>query len=654
VLLAISYLGVGIWQLSTPPESATPFSMRILLLIVGGLTGFIIAVMTCGQVWSWWDLHFAGGVQRWHDEGSWRIWLCAYLELFGLALMFGSVLLAYTDIRSSAPLRRLLFGYNAVLNGLLTLAFLVVLNIVVFITYPLTFSWSQTLGLHTLSVKSKNLLDNLKDPVTIHVLVAEHSFVYRDLRVLLDNCQAYSAKVNVEYISPDREPTRYRRLAHRYPVILGGEGKRMPLGQPDEEDVGRGVLIEYGAESAATDKLPHAFIAQSSLSEEKHDFAGDRTGQRRVYVFKGEDAIMTQLRILANREMKPKVYLTQGYGELDMTSQLPFPVDPTDPRLNPPSGMGRLVERLRKDNYEVVGLYWGSPHKRAMPDPERVFSKKSPDAPHVIPADAKIVVITSPAAPYPKEVLETLEKYLEKNGKLIVLSSPNIFLDRIQDPKLNDLLEKYNVQLGKGFLVRYVERAGEGDPRQLQAVTPPDSKNELARSFRTKRFEMIAPRKVAPLAEGKGIYHVEKLLQVQTMPNGKFWEETSTLAMRNPAAFLGSIAAKVDQLASPEPISVAVAVSDREQRPRMVVLGDSAFADNQFIQREPHFYDFLTSSIEWLVERPGNIGISPRESKSFSIRADDIHPSRMKYLPLGLLLLSFLGLGTGIWIIRRR
>jgi hypothetical protein len=289
-----------------------------------------------------------------------------------------------------------------------------------------------------------------------------------------------------------------------------------------------------------------------------------------------------------------------------------------------------------------------------------VFTQKSEKDPHVIPSDAKVVILASPYRPYPKEVLDALDKFVESNGKLIVLARPNIVVEQadtlaVRDLKLAEFLEKYSVQLGKGYLLKYVQRVDEGPPYIVRAYPPTESRNEIARGFRNKRFDMIIPRKVEPI-EGKGTYHVEKLLEVHERPHGKVWEETNPAALHNLRDYLDGLAfsGQLDAKASPVPICVAVAVSDREQRPRMVVIGDSAFADNQFIRREPHFYDFLTSSIEWLVERPGNIGISPRESKSFMLRADDVQPGRMKYVPLGLMLLTFLGLGTGIWIIRRR
>src|SRR5207302_74013 len=84
-----------------------------------------------------------------------------------LALMFASLQLARADERSSPGLRRLLYGYNAVLTGLLVLAILTVLNVLTYVPLPAWGSffskpsdWTQS-NLFTLSTASKNLLASI-------------------------------------------------------------------------------------------------------------------------------------------------------------------------------------------------------------------------------------------------------------------------------------------------------------------------------------------------------------------------------------------------------------------------------------------------------------------------------------------------------------
>ena len=58
---------------------------------------------------------------------------------------------------------------------------------------------------------------------------------------------------------------------------------------------------------------------------------------------------------------------------------------------------------------------------------------------------------------------------------------------------------------------------------------------------------------------------------------------------------------------------------------------------------------------DWLRERPSSIGIEPRTYKMFALKPDaPTRAGRMLYLPLLMALVSIIGLGTGIWVIRRK
>src|SRR5204862_23953 len=79
-----------------------------------------------------------------------------------LALVFGSLSLARTDVRSNPSLRRLLFGYNDLFLGLLVLELLIVLNILIYALVPYSFQWTESGGIYAMSPATKNLLANLK------------------------------------------------------------------------------------------------------------------------------------------------------------------------------------------------------------------------------------------------------------------------------------------------------------------------------------------------------------------------------------------------------------------------------------------------------------------------------------------------------------
>jgi len=650
-VVAMVFAGAGFWLAIAKPEEVTAHSLRVLVLIVGGLTGLALTLATLLRIFAWWRTVFGAGVKTWQGPEAWRFWVCIYGVLAGLAIMFGSLLLARADVRTNAVMRRLLYGYNTLLTGLLMLAILVVLNVMVYVTYPYTFDWTQTRGIHTLSPSTKNLLEGLKEPAKVYVIMSPNSPLYAEMRQLLDNARAYSDLLQVQYVSPDQDRTTYKDLEKRFPDMV--REAKIERGMESDEG-GRGVLVVYGPESAA--KAPHAFIPARDLTEFNR---GGPQGRKATLAFKGEDVVMTQIRFLADRQSKPRIYFTQGSGELDITDAAPM-IGPDGRIVLNPGGAAKLLDRLKQDNYDVRGLAWGAPPKKAPAGDLIVFAKKEIKDNDEVPTDAKVVVIAGTRVPWPKGPLEALDRYLQKNGKLILLA--NILVARnaagnglvYQPTGLEELLKKYNVDLAANFVLR-MPGSREDDPTTVLATIPPRAKNKIAVNFRSQGFLLDLARTVKP-ASGPAPFEAEAILEVARRPNQEvFWAETDPNGLINPFQFVLLLRQRglIQDRMSAESLPVAVAVSDREQKPRMVVIGDASFASNTVSRSAVPYYDFLTSSMEWLAERPTNIGIKPKESSSFAL-GPTVHYDRMIWLPLGLMVLTIVGAGTGIWVVRRR
>src|SRR5262249_8849575 len=156
-------------------QDATATTMRIFVLILGGGTGAVIVLATVvGGVLNW-NLIFGGGMTGWQKEDAWLLWLTVYVALFGLALMFGSLSLARADGRRNVVVRRMLYGYNAVFMGLMLFAMLVVLNILVYATFPFSFNWTASQGIYSLSNQSKRILERLDENTTVYVILSQMS-----------------------------------------------------------------------------------------------------------------------------------------------------------------------------------------------------------------------------------------------------------------------------------------------------------------------------------------------------------------------------------------------------------------------------------------------------------------------------------------------
>jgi hypothetical protein len=650
VLLGLTWLASGLWLRFTAADLKLA-NMRLFVLVVGGATGLVIAVMTLWRAWLWRTEVFLGGLSAWTGGESYRFWLCAYIELAGLALMFGSLLLARTDVRSNPVLRRTLFGYNAVLTGLLLLAFLIVLNIVTYVSYPLNFDWSATRGLYSLSPSTQDILQKLEEPTEIYVLLTPRHDIMRDLKFMLDNVTAMTRKVKVHYISPDRDFREYETLAQKYPELL--PDIRTAL---EEQELGRGVLVVYGPETKGQ-KAPRALISPRKLFEHKRDFHSARGKEtKETLEFQGENALMTELRFLMEGQKKAKVYFLQGNGELDITANQRVPRRSVILEMRP-FGAGKLVERLKKENLEIRGLSFDRPPKEAKGQDQISYAQETgPDKRKEIPDDARAVIIAGPSREIPKATLDALERYMEKNGRLLV------FFDIMVDPKakkmvrtgLEDFLKKYQVEVGDDYFM-----AAPLDPLLVVAGPLIESENLVAKQFLGQIFRLGTVRPVR-VQKGFGKVKVEEILQVPPDPNTFIWTENAIAGLSDPFRFINEHRAEVRQKDIQEPVPVAVGVKE-DDKPRLVVVGDTDLISNFWmgVRLEDEnvgdlAFNFVASALDWLAERPG-IGIRPKQVGTFSLgpKGEEIR-GRIVGFPAWLMSLGVIGLGVGIWVVRRR
>ena len=156
--------------------------------------------------------------------------------------MFSSLLLGRGEESDSPTLRRLLYGYNAVLTGLLLLGILAAINVLAYLYLPVSSDWTEA-GIYTLADKSQSLLKNLKQPVTIYVMEVQRGDRFDiGMRDLMGNVRALTDKVQAEYVIRDINRDEMNRLKELY--------------KPEGE---QGVIVVYGT----GDNAPHTFIPMS-------------------------------------------------------------------------------------------------------------------------------------------------------------------------------------------------------------------------------------------------------------------------------------------------------------------------------------------------------------------------------------------------------
>jgi hypothetical protein len=622
-LLSLVGLGAGLFQLLRSQDGfPEPDTTRLLVLAVGGLTGLVVSVTGLVLAWQWWDVYLAW-LKGEEGAGGWKMWVSLGALFGGLAVMFAGLQLARTEERSNATLRRLLYGYNAFLAALLLLAVLAVGNVLAYVKFatPVDFTASS---MYTLSSRSRNLLEGLDKPTRIYVLLTTGDLLQQEMQTLLTNCREVNDKIQVEYVSPDLDDQRVADLEEKYSFS------------------GRlGVLVVSGTKGKDES---HQFIPRNDL------FTFDQARGKEL-VFKGEDALMTALAALSEGKSKPVLYFTQGHGELDLNDTDPGRID---------QGCGILRRRLEKRNYDVKPLQ---------------FSPANPQ----VPDDAAVVVIARPSQPFARNQVQALRNYLtppdpkKKKGKLLAL------FDVVLSPEgtmgqtgLEPLMAEFNVQVGNERILNLTLE----NPAQVLALMNPElvERNPLVRAFRRQPFGFYNARPVQPLNKpesappGRGST-AESLMLVP--PSLAIWAEPNLRAdAAQLAADLRANDAEIDKKVSRQPVPVAVVVTDpsastdphafmrppTEGAPRMAVFGDATFASNRFTNEDGPaiYYELIANTIDWLREKPHNIGIEPKNRNIFTLDTNTVDKARMILLPSALLFLAILGLGTGVWLVRRQ
>ena len=85
----------------------------------------------------------------------------------------------------------------------------------------------------------------------------------------------------------------------------------------------------------------------------------------------------------------------------------------------------------------------------------------------------------------------------------------------------------------------------------------------------------------------------------------------------------------------------------------MAVFGSASWVTDDYIEQGPIYYALFSSTISWLRERPDSIGIEPKKPNTYQMDSGT-SVGRMVALPFLLMSFGVLGMGLGVWMVRRR
>jgi hypothetical protein len=623
---------VSAYLLASPPpadDGRQRTEARVSILALGAALGSLAILAGLILFYRWSD-----SLTAWLDKGETKEarWVLIPLLMIvaGAGLIFMAIQPARAEERHNAVIRRTVYGANFGLTVLLLLVAFVVANVLFSLKVPNKLDTTAT-GFYSLSNTTRSLLTRLSEPVTAYAVLPEgQDRLTNDIRQLLLACQDSSeGKFKVKFVSQVTNQTDLATLVKKYPqldLVLNQRG-----GFDEDDDMPGAVVLATGE-----DEKRHAVIPN-------REFAAV---EGRQLVFQGEARLFKELAFLADSQVRPVVYFTQGHEELDIGG-----VPGGDPRRS----AARLKAYLEKNYLDVRPLH---------------FPAENPS----VPDDAAVVVVADPKTTFPEPAVAALRKYMNnpaKKGKLLVLASALKAPDRkILKTGLEPFLAELNVQLGDKFIYNLPSQYIPRTDQVLAAFSKAAIQNPILRSIATVSPSLIfgTPREVEPISTNPAFQATDLMLS-----DGRTWLETEEIVDLRPVVekLLRSLDAQQARGVSSTPRSLAVTVSERAPAapgsgpvitPRAVVFGSSYFvSDDVFRQTRgetaPLSFDLFGVSVDWLRDKP-SIAAAGVETKKYTAyrfpQPSTVDTTRLLYLPLGLAFLTVLGLGAGVWVIRRR
>ena len=311
-----------------------------------------------------------------------------------------------------------------------------------------------------------------------------------------------------------------------------------------------------------------------------------------------EQAIINAI-IKVTRDSLKKVCFVEGHGEKKLSS-----TDEGD-------GYGVIDKMLKDENYEVKSI-------------NLVASND-------VPSDCDVLVLAGPKQSLFPQEASAIGKYLEKGGKAMLLIDPDT------DPKLDDVLSAWGMQLGKNTVV---DVSGVGRFFNLGPGAPlvrTYGSHAITKDFGVTMTFFPMSRSVETTGGGSAI----DLMKTTE----ESWAETELTSDK--VAFDEGKDKK-----GPITLGLAASKTEGEAEARLVLIGDSDFAANQFVGVQRNG-DLFMNSINWLAQDEDLISIRPKSAADRKVSMTEADQNQLFWITLVLMPLATIGSGLYIWWKRR-
>ncbi len=450
--------------------------------------------------------------------------------------------------------------------------------------------------LYTLSPKTIDVLKKLDSPVTIYTFLDEKAAgQVQQITTLLKEYQQKGGKnVAMENIDPAYDIARATALQNK--LHFDGADHL--------------VIFVY--------KDKNRFVKEDDLFD-----INPMTGQ--VGAFKGEQQFTSALLSLIEGKAS-KVYFTEGHGEHSLQNS------------QTANGYALLEASLKNENIETSNLNLASKGE--------------------VPTDADAVVIAGPAISFSLIEAQSLEKYLDGNGKLLILLDPYV------TSGLEDLFKKYGLKYDNDLvLYRAMTTTGSQMTVPLALIYEGGfSSHPITAKFSQNKLQLqiVGARSLSLVTDEKGQHSPKDNLLLQTDPNAFGWVNNTATSTGSMLDFKDRTYDKATDIAGPVTVAAAYdggTTIDPNSKAtllatRIVMIGSSKFLAND--AAETVGINFFTNSINWLVKKDAVLDISPKKPQEYGISLSPMQMRTLLWCALIFIPGAALILGIFTWFSRRK
>lgn len=350
--------------------------------------------------------------------------------------------------------------------------------------------------------------------------------------------------------------------------------------------------------------------------------------------YKAEDVFTSTLYGLIEGRVK-LLYAVTGHGERPLKS------GPSVDMANPEKRQGNAVQeqftlsrfcsQLRQDNYRIEPL-----------------SLKGIDA---IPECAALI-IAGPKTPYTPEEMKLLEKYLDANGRMLVMVDADVYTGTKSNVK--DLLKQYGIEARTDVfgskVYRFLSGRGifdlTGVPTVRMAVHPVTTD--------LQNFEIDFFRCCALVVSPEGGRPDLRVIPI-LFGDPRVWGETDTkvqydpgVDMKGPLILAAVVQPKALAISADAPPPVKTPPG-----PRMVVFASSFPFTNLYLDISPTPLLLARNAVNWMTGGEAKLGIPPKNFDVREARVSKMTGRIARWLSIGIVPLIIITLGIFVWQVRR-